>query len=84
MTNGAEEEEDTGGGLRHLPNRKRDSSLRPWREEWCNADSEGGVKNWQEEKGGEDIKRHGWTLRLKPTWEEMMGISLLLPASHRH
>lgn len=52
VTNGAEEEEDMGGGLRHLPSRKTDSSPRLWGEKQCNADSRGGMKNWQEEKAG--------------------------------
>lgn len=37
VTNGEEEEEAMGGGLKHLLSRKRDSSLRFWGEEQRNA-----------------------------------------------
>lgn len=41
-----------GGGNRHLPSRKKNSSPTLWGEERHNADSGGGMKNWQEEKSG--------------------------------
>jgi len=60
VTNGAEEEEDMGGELRHLPSRKRDSSPRIWGDEQRDADSRGGMKNWQEEKTGSRAYQKTW------------------------
>lgn len=81
MTNGAEEEQDMGEGLRHLPSRKTDSSLRLWGEEWRNADSGGGMKNWQEEKARMDLREEKG---LKHMWKGIVNTSPLLPVGHSH
>lgn len=66
MANGAEEEEDMGGGLRHLLSRKRLIPPRFWGEEQGNADSRAGMKCYQEEKA----ESRGYKKTGKDLWKE--------------